>query len=221
MASVGSISRNQFRVGAMRSANHRVAGHPPDTMAATRFYDNVGKARVRPQASREPECRRNRFAQTFGIERLDQEAVHAGGERGVAIFRVGIGGERQNARGLGAAFGFGGADAARGFKPVHHRHLHVHQQQIVRRARGARGRPGFNRRSAVARDGRAMAELGQQRAHQQRIDLVVLRHQDREALGRRGALFRFRSQASAGACSKASPSRKRAASEDARTGLTR
>ena len=75
----------------------------------------------------------------------------------------------------------GGADAAGGFQAVHARHLHVHQHQIVRRAGGARGGPGFDRRFAVAGDGRAMAEPRQQRARKQRVDLVVLGHQDRQA----------------------------------------
>ena len=80
-----------------------------------------------------------------------------------------------------AGRGLGGADAAGGFQPVHARHLHVHQHQIVRRAGGARGGPGFHRGFAVAGDGRTMAEPGEQRAREQRVDLVVFGDQDRQA----------------------------------------
>ena len=43
----------------------------------------------------------------------------------------------------------GGADAARGFQAVHHRHLHVHEHQIVRTAPAARAASQrFHRRFA-------------------------------------------------------------------------
>ena len=63
-----------------------------------------------------------------------------------------------------------------------------------------------------------VAEPGEQRAGEQRVDLVVLRDQDREACASRGfrALARRRS-----IHAESSPSAKRAASEAARTGLTR
>ena len=58
-----------------------------------------------------------------------------------------------------ARLGLGGADAAGRFQPVHAGHVHIHQDEIVGHAGGARGQPGFHRRLAVARprsdDGRA------------------------------------------------------------------
>ena len=124
--------------------------------------------------------------------------------------------------GRSPACGFGGADAAGGFQPVHARHLHVHQHQIVRLAGRARRRPGFDRRFAVVGDGRAMAEPGEQRAREQRVDLVVLGHQDRQVLCRSPAqIVRFPLAVSAGRCLESVFGGSRAASEAARTGLTR
>ena len=85
-----------------------------------------------------------------------------------------------------AGFDFGGADAARGFDAVDARHLHVHQHQVVGAAGAARRVPGLDRRLAVARDRRTVAEPRQQRAREQRVDLVILGDQDRQALRRCG-----------------------------------
>ena len=80
--------------------------------------------------------------------------------------------------------------------------------------------PGFNRRDAVAGDRRAMAEPGEQRAGKQRVDLVVLGYQDRSPSfaacgGASGRDFRRRG------LEREIRRVSRAASEAARTGLTR
>ena len=116
---------------------------------------------------------------------------------------------------------FGGADAAGGFQPVHARHLHVHQYQVVRLSGCARGGPGFHRRFAVAGDGRAMAEPRQQRAREQRVDLVVLGDQDRQAFAGRRWRLACRRQFPPACPRTPSSTVSRAASEAARTGLIR
>ena len=70
---------------------------------------------------------------------------------------------------------------------VHLRHLDIHQHEIVRRAGRCRRKPGFHRLLAIGRDDHVVAEPREQRAHQERVDLVVFRNQDREPLAcRRG-----------------------------------
>ncbi len=95
----------------------------------------------------------------IAVKRLDQEPVHAGGKARLAIFGLGIGGQRQDAGACSAGFGFGGPDAPRRLKSVQPGHLHVHQHQIV----GAAVRALGDDRSAIAasavgNDCRTMAE---------------------------------------------------------------
>ena len=121
-----------------------------------------------------------------------------------------------------AALGLGGADAARGLEPVDAGHMHVHQHEIVglagARAPRARPRP----RPRRWRNGRAVAEPAQQRAREQRVDLVVLGDQDREPWRRRaGGVIAGSGPPSASAPHRRHRRAKRAASEAARTGLTR
>ncbi len=133
-----------------------------------------------------------------------------------------VGGERDDRRARAAAFGFGGADAARGLEAVDAGHVHVHQHEVVGRAGRARREPGLDRGGAVLGDGRAMAEPCQQRARQQRVDLVVLGDQDRAAGRRADCMPPRASVASTLSRSKSSGAvLKRAASEAARSGLTR
>ena len=67
-----------------------------------------------------------------------------------------------------------------------------------------------------------MAELRQQRAREQRVDLVVLGDQDRQGPCARAAVSRSALGAVVGIdASDASSAPKRAASEAARTGFTR
>ncbi len=84
------------------------------------------------------------------------------------------------------------ADALGGVDAVELRHLDVHQHQIVGRAGGFRRQPGFQRLFAVGGDDGVMAEPAEQRAHQQRVDLVVLGDQDRQARARRRGRCRDR-----------------------------
>ena len=155
----------------------------------------------------------------LAVERLRQEAVHAGGEAGVAIFGKGIGGERDDRRAARAVRLFRGADAPRRLDAVEARHVHIHQHQIIGRAGGsAAGQDSiaacrWSRRSG---DGRAR----QQRARQQRVDLVVLRDQDRQTVRRSSPAEAARRRPS-GMRKADAFGGSRAASEAARTGLTR
>ncbi len=76
--------------------------------------------------------------------------------------------------------GLEGANPLGGLDAVEFRHLDVHQHQIVGRAGGFRRLPGFQRLFAIGGDDHMMAEPDQQRAHQERVDLVVFRHQHRQ-----------------------------------------
>jgi hypothetical protein len=61
------------------------------TMGRTRNYDNVEILR----SGRKAGCNRfKRLAQSLTIQRLDQQTVHAGSQAGLAVFGLGIGGER-------------------------------------------------------------------------------------------------------------------------------
>src|SRR3989304_3370973 len=107
-----SIRRNRQEFQASKSKS----GRPyPYSMGRTRIYDNVGKSRSgRKRAGH----RRERLAQPLAIKRLDHQGVHAGGERGLAVFRKGIGGERHDAGRPLARRGLGGPDAAGGGGPA-------------------------------------------------------------------------------------------------------
>ena len=72
------------------------------------------------------------FAQPFTIERLEQQPVEASIEKGLAIFRLGVGSQRNHAGGEFARLSLSCTDAAGGFQAVDPRHLQVHQHKIVR-----------------------------------------------------------------------------------------
>ena len=78
-----------------------------------------------------------RVGELFAVERLDQEAVHAGLEAGVAVLHQRVGGERENRRRAAGLTGLAGADALGGFDAVELRHLDVHQHEIIGRAGGS------------------------------------------------------------------------------------
>ena len=121
---------------------------------------------------------RERVGELFAIERLDQKAVHAGLETGVPIFHQRVGGERKDRRAAAGLSGFAGADLLGGFDAVELRHLDVHQNQIIGRAGGFGREPGFQRLFAIGADDGMMSQPGQQRTHQERVDFIVLGHQD-------------------------------------------
>ena len=64
----------------------------------------------------------------FGVDRLGDVIVHAGAQAGLAILVEGIGGHREDWR---AGVAGQAADQAGGGEAVEHRHLHVHQDQVV------------------------------------------------------------------------------------------
>src|SRR5664279_1177663 len=107
--------RREWAMGLeLKRPNQRSNVDIPYSMGGTRNYDTVGK----PRSGRKPgRHRRKRLAQPLAIERLHQQAVHAGGEAGVAVFGLRIGGERQHADWPLARRGLSGADAA-GERPV-------------------------------------------------------------------------------------------------------
>ena len=119
--------------------------------------------------------------QPVAVERLGEKAVHAGRDAGLAVLVECIGGQRDDRGAWPIACGLGGADASGGLDAVAAGHVHVHQHEAVRLAGGARRKPRLDRGRAIAGDGRTMTELCQERAGEQRVDLVVLGDQDREA----------------------------------------
>ena len=62
----------------LKRPNQRSNVDIPYSMGGTRNYDNVGKLRSGRKPGRH---RRKRLAQPLAIERLHQQAVHAGGPR--------------------------------------------------------------------------------------------------------------------------------------------
>ncbi len=96
--------------------------------------------------------------------------------------------------------------------------MNVHQDEIVRIAASQALGPGVHRRDAAGHALGPVAELGQQGADQQRVDLVVLGDQDGEASRRPSAR---RSPVAARVRSVGASSDSSAASEAARTGLIR
>ena len=131
-----------------------------------------------PPLRRLPACA-STAARSIAVERLDQKAVHAGGDAVVAVFGGCAGGQRDDPRARAVVLGFQHADAARGFETVHAGHVQIHQHTVERRAGVARGAPACDGGAAAAGHGRAMAELDQKRADKQRVDLVVLGDQHR------------------------------------------
>jgi hypothetical protein len=133
-----------------------------------------------------------RLGEFLAIERLDQKTVHAGLETGIAVFHQGVGGECEDRRAPAGFAGLAGADAFGGLDAVKLRHLDVHQDEVIGRAGRIRRQPGFERGFAVGGDDCVMSEPGEERAHQQRVDLVVFGDQDRETLGRCAGRYRDR-----------------------------
>ena len=99
---------------------------------------------------------------------------------GGTVFVEGVGGERDDWRALPAirTLRLGGANAARCLDAVAAGHVQVHEHQTIRGAGRARGEEGLDGRGPVGCERRTMAELYQQRAREQCVDLVVLRDQD-------------------------------------------
>ena len=62
--------------------------------------------------------------------------------------------------------------------------MHVHENEAEGLAGGQRGAPGRDGGGTIGRDACAMTKPREQRSRQERIDLVVLGDQDREAAGR-------------------------------------
>ena len=114
----------------------------------------------------------------FAVERLDQKPVHAGLEAGIAILHQRVRGQCEDRRPAFRLAGFAATNALGGLDAVELRHLDIHQNQIVRRAGGSRRQPGFQRLFAIGGDDGMVAEPGQKRTHQERVDLIVLRYQD-------------------------------------------
>src|SRR5262245_26063257 len=100
---------------------------------------------------------------------------------GLAFFLERIGGERDARRAWRSMLGLGGPDPAASLDSVAATHLHAHQDQPERLARRLRGAPGCERRRLVGCDRWPMPEPRQERACQQRVDLVVLGDKDRKA----------------------------------------
>src|SRR5439155_26148535 len=86
----------------------------------------------------------NGLHEPLAVERLRQEAIHAGGEAGGAVLLECIGGKRDDARSWRALLAFERANAARGFEAVASGHVHVHEHEIEGLASRARGAPGLD-----------------------------------------------------------------------------
>ena len=104
-------------------------------------------------------------------ERLAQVVVHAVLQALLALLAQGAGGDGDQ---VGrACAGRGIQDAPAGLQAVHHRHLDVHQDHIIRLA--LHGLQGFQ---AVLHQVGAVAQLAQHQHGQLLVDGVVLGHQD-------------------------------------------
>ena len=104
------------------------------------------------------------------FDRLGDVAVHARRQAALAILGEGVGGHRQDGR-SGASGQC--ADQSRGLQAVHHRHLNVHQDEVVGRRAGL-----GNGRLTVVGKLDLQADAGQQLHRDLLIDRVVLRQQD-------------------------------------------
>ena len=164
-----------------------------------------------------------RRGQPFAVERLDQEAVHAGGEAGLAVLGEGVGGQRDDRRARVAAFGLGGADAARGLEAVDAGHVHVHQHQVVGRAGVARGLPALERRGAARPPpARWPSRVSSERVSSALISLSSATSTSSGLRAGRGVGARQRAAlGAAAAASSAGAAASWALSEAARTGFTR
>ncbi len=113
------------------------------------------------------------LVQSLGLDGLGDQVVHAGLQIFPDLMGHGVGGQRHD-RGSRAAFGpFAGADHGRGGGPVHHRHLHVHQDQVP-----GLPLPGLNRLPSIGDHHRLDANLGQQGSQDQLVHAVVLGGED-------------------------------------------
>ena len=124
----------------------------------------------------------------------------------------------------GAASGLGGADAARRLEAVDARHVHVHQHEVVGRRRPSRAdSQDVDRGGAVGRDGRAVAEPASSsaRASSALISLSSATRIDRPFAASPAAVPPERSASSPAGSKRVAVAASRAASEAARTGLTR
>jgi hypothetical protein len=153
---------------------------PPYTTDRPRHYDNVRKPASGCKRAGWPAQRGiQHLAQPLAIKRFYQQLVQSGVERGLAVF-LDIGGECKHVRPFAAGWCFRGTDAARRSQAIHTRHLHVHQQQIVRFTCSACCQPGFHGRLSITCNGWKMAATRRQRARLERVDHVILSHQDRQ-----------------------------------------
>ncbi len=110
-----------------------------------------------------------------GIDGLSDVIVHAGGEAALAIASHDVGGHRQDRNVLPDVFPL--AQLPGGGQPIHHRHLHVHQDQVV----GSLGRH-IQCDGTIAGHAHFGAHRLQQLQRHLLIELVVFRQQDLQAV---------------------------------------
>ena len=72
------------------------------------------------------------------------------------------------------------ADPARRFEAVHARHVQVHEHAVEGMPAARAASQDFDRRFAAVGHGRVVAELDQEGAREQRVDLVILGDEDRQ-----------------------------------------
>lgn len=140
-----------------------LADHGPGQLAGkSRRRRDGGRGGGRGRCARQPAQQGG--VQRLGIDRLGDMVVHARSEAGVAVFVEGVRGHGQD---RGGRVGRQRADPARRLQPVHHRHLDVHQDQVV---------------GAVARHGEGgLADVGQQFQRHLLVDGIVFGQQDAAA----------------------------------------
>ena len=102
------------------------------------------------------------------VHRLGNVVVHAGGQAGVAVLAEGVGGHRDDRRGLAGA----PTDRPCRGKTVEHGHLHVHQDQVVAPRRGE-----FDRARAVLRSFNHQVHAAQQFFGHFPVDRIVFSQQ--------------------------------------------
>ncbi len=222
MGFLAPFRREKGQIGRkLKRANRESSAVTPYSMGGTRNYDKVGKARSGRKRGRH---RRERLAQPLAIERLDQQAVHAGGEAGLAVFGLGIGGERQDAGRRLARFGFGGADAAGGFaaRPCPASARPSARDRRAQPAARAAAQDSTAASPLPAMVGRWPSRVSSARASSALISLSSATRIDKPLpLAAAAVAASLASEVSAGMSSNAASAASRAASEAARTGLTR
>ena len=138
-----------------------------------------------PRAAASAASQRKRRGELLAVERLDQKTIHAGGKAGVAILGGCVGGQRDDRRARTVVLSASSSGCA-AWLPGRPCPACANPSARDRRACRRRARQASIRwRRRRCRHGRAMAELDQKCARQQRIDLVVLGDQDRERRRRR------------------------------------